>query len=529
MLDANLTFGLASSRYNARDKYRREYSSDQRLGAGVGTALGVALPVAAGVSWMQKGMRVPGVSSGLMRNVGRATGLGMLGLATGVGVKRSIDIAKDDGHLGAAGTAVGVIGGAVAGNIIGRQFGGTVGAISTTAGAIVGGVAGNFGGHKVKIGEGHLGEANVQLPQVDHNGVDRTRSFARGAFNHFSEVGPATQGVSFGPQWGMREAVKERYSNSERAGAMHGDLLAAGIMGSGALAVSAGLMGLSKHAGKGVSNLRVGANAAGGVLANGVLTRITQNASKAGIAGAASAAVGITALSAWKGFDTDRANMGTKTASMIAAGTVAATAGTAAFISRSSAFATMAPKAKAANSALVAAALISVLASARLPLQQFMNDAKDAHAVSTTKSTPVMATAAGVGALGGGIGAFKGLSKLVPASGVTLGRFHLPKAALVGTGTALGAAALGGAGYGLSATMPDIKKVGISVAAGAGAGLAAGAFARGIGVVPGLVGGAALGLSASSLLNSGSKIDSEREIELAPGADRSEVSVKDAY
>jgi hypothetical protein len=108
----------------------------------------------------------------------------------------------------------------------------------------------------------------------------------------------------------------------------------------------------------------------------------------------------------------------------------------------------------------------------------------------------------GIAAAAGGFGAFKGLSRMIPDSGLQLGRFHIPKMAVVGVGTAVGAAALGGAGVGLSSTMPDdIKKIGISAAGGAAAGAAFGAFARGVGVVPGIIGGAALGLSASALLN----------------------------
>ena len=50
-----------------------------------------------------------------------------------------------------------------------------------------------------------------------------------------------------------------------------------------------------------------------------------------------------------------------------------------------------------------------------------MNDAKDAHAANGGKvDVPVAATAAGVGAIGGGLGAFKGLSKFVPEGGIQM-------------------------------------------------------------------------------------------------------------
>jgi hypothetical protein len=519
MLDANVTFGMSSDRYNARDKYRRTYTDAQRVGAGVGTALGVALPVAAGVAWMQRGLKIPGVSGqaaavtggleqaavrgmspALMQNIGRVAGIAALGVATAVGVKKTIEITKDDGNLGAAGTAAGVLGGAIGGAAIGKRFGGKIAAVSAGLGALAGGVAGHYGGKAIKIGESQIGKEFAQEAQVDTNAGDRVGSFARGAFNHFNEVGPATQGISFGYQWGMRDTVQKKYSNSERAGAMHGDLLAAGILGGGAAAVAAGLMGRTAHAAQGVSGLKAGADIAGGVLARGAITNQIQRMGTGGAVGMGAAAAAIAGVTGWKAFQSDKETFGGGAAAAIGVGTLAATAGTAALISKSSAFSTMAPGAKAASSALVAAALIGVLSSARLPLQQFMNDAKDAHAANKDIDPIVKFGATGVGAAAGGFGAFKGLSKMVPDSGLQLGRFHIPKGVVVAAGTALGGAAVGGIGLGLSATMPDAKTVGLSIAGGAAAGAALGGVARGLGVVPGIIGGAALGLSASSLL-----------------------------
>ncbi|MCB0880171.1 MAG: hypothetical protein KDC46_14455 [Thermoleophilia bacterium] len=537
MLDANVSFGMASDRYNARDKYRRTYNSDQRLGAGVGAALGMALPVTAGLAWMQRGAKIPGISGqadamanglarvaprgvspAMMQNIGRGVGIAALGLAAGVGAKKTWEVSQDDGNLGAVGTAAGLVGGGIAGYTVGAKFAGKYAPLVTGAAAIAGGIAGHFGGKAISIGEGHIGEEHVQAAQVDENAGDRVGSFARGAFNHFTEVGPATQGISFGYQWGMRDTVQKKYSNAERAGAMHGDLLAAGILGGGALAVGAGLMGLSQRAAQGTSNVLAGAEVAGKVLDRGLATgMINKLSSTGGTVAAAGAAAGIIGLATLKGFQSDADNYGTGAATAIAAGTIAATAGTAALVAKSGALSGMAAAPKAANSALVAAALIGVLSAARLPLQQFMNDAKDAAATRDKIDVPVAATAAGVGAIGGGLGAFKGLSKFVPEGGVQIGKFHIPKAALVGVGTAVGAAGLGGVGFGLSSTMPDIKKVGISVAGGAVAGAALGAFGRGIGVVPGLVGGAALGLSASALLKDDASSSTPDEIILAPG------------
>lgn len=520
LLDANVSFGQASDRYNARDRYRRQYSDDQRLGAGIGAGLAVALPVSAGLAWMQRGMQVPGISAhskavatglatakplgmgpGAMANVGRAVGVAALAGATYVGVRKSIEIAQDDGHLAAAGTASGVLGGAVAGNVVGRRFGGRIAAVSTTVGAVAGGIAGHFGGRQVKVGESQLGKEHKQAPQVDAGAGDRVGSFARGAFNHFTEVGPATQGMSLGGRWGMRETVQKQYSNAERSGGMHGDLLAAGIMGGGALAVAKGLSGLSKaHVANNVSNLRAGADLATAHLARGPIMGQLNGLGTKGALGVGAAAAGIAGLTTWKAFQTDRETIGAVGATGVAAATVAATAGAATLLSKHGAFSTMTPGARAANSALVAAALIGVLSTVRMPLQQFLNDARDAHAANGKVDVPVAATAAGVGAIGGGLGAYRGLGKLVPEGGLQLGRFHLPKAAIVVAGTAIGGAAVGGIGFGLSATMPDIKTVGMSVAGGAALGAATGGFARGVGILPGIIGGAALGLSASALL-----------------------------
>jgi hypothetical protein len=519
MLDANVTFGMSSSRYNARDKYRRTYSNEQRLGAGIGTAFGVALPVAAGIAWWQRGLRVPGVtttgeqlangvaragglSAGAMTNVGRVAGLAALGLAAGVGVKKTWEITQDDGNLGAVGTATGIVAGSVAGMKIGQKFAGKYAPLVTGLGAIAGGVAGHFGGKAIKIGEGHIGEEHAQAVNTDDGALDRVKSFGTGAFNHFNEVGPASQGISFGYSWGMREAVQKKYSNAERAGGMHGDLLAAGIMGGGALAVAGGLLGGGTAAG--ISNVRAGANAAGHVLSGGPVTNLMQKLGEKGTWGVGAAALGITGVLAAKewdrAMDSDGGNVGK--AALYAGGLVAATAGTAALISRSGAVSGMAAAPKAASSALAAAAIIGALSVARLPMQQFVNDAKDSIAADGGVKWQKAAPVGGIAAAAGGFAAFKGLSRMIPDSGLQLGRFHIPKMAVVGVGSAVGAAALGGAGVGLSSTMPDdIKKIGIAAGGGAIAGAATGAFAHGIGIIPGAIGGAALGVTASALLN----------------------------
>lgn len=598
MLDANVTFGMSSDRYNARDKYRRTYSDSQRLGAGIGTGLGVALPVAAGIAWAQRGLRVPGVPVGAAANmnlaaklgtsaavgvafgaggrlvagmftederikngvgiaaggmgavgtfvaaragshaamqlVGRGIGVAALGVAAGVAAKKTAEIAKDDGHMAAPLAAAGVLVGAVAGAAVGNRFGGRIAAVSGGIGAVVGGVAGHFGGKAWRIGESQIGKEFAQAPQVDKGVGDRVGSFARGAINHFNEVGPATQGISFGYQWGMRDTVQKQYSNAERAGGMHGDLAAAGILGGGALAVVAGLTGNTKHAAQGISGLKAAGDIAGGVLGKSSITAASHAMSNAGslLEGAklpfmnkvmsggtaqtialGAAAATIAGVAGWKAFESDKENWGTAAAATIGVATLAATAGTAAVISKVAQFsAGTSPVAKAASSALVAAALIGVVSAARLPLQQFMNDAKDAHAANKgTISKPVMIGSTAIGAAAGLTGALAGLNKIVPDGGIQLGKWRIPKLAVVLTGGALGLGAGGGIGLGLSGTMPGLGTTAASVGVGAVAGAAAGLAFRGMPTLPGVgglagrvavgaIGGAALGLSASSLL-----------------------------
>jgi hypothetical protein len=370
---------------------------------------------------------------------------------------------------------------------------------------VAGGVGGYQAGKLVRVGEGHIGEAHVKAPQVDANAKDRVGSFARGAFTHFNEVGPASQGVSLGYAWGMQDAVATKYSPSERAGAMHGDLGAAALLGGGALGVLAAVKMAGKNSGgaAGLASTKVGAaaTAAGKVLAQGRMMGAIQKIAPMGVAGMGAAAVGIAGLTAMKEMDQARnAGVSGTGVAAIGAGVIGATAATAAMVSRSSALAGKPMAPAAAASALTAAALIGVLSSARLPLQQFMNDSKTAHAVRGETDWAVSGPMLGIGGLAGGVGALKTAQKLVPDSGFSLGKFRIPKAAIVGVATAAGAGGLGAVGYGLSATMPDVKTVGLTAAAGAAIGAGAGVALKGLGPRNGAIAGAVLGASTSSLV-----------------------------
>ncbi|MEO6866639.1 MAG: hypothetical protein ABI200_01305 [Gaiellales bacterium] len=497
MMDANLTFGQSSDRFNVRNQYRTTYTDGQRVAAGVGTAFGVALPVAAGVAWLQHGLHVPGL---VMPNIGRGAGLAALGLAAGVGVKKTIEITKDDGHLGAVGTAAGVVGGSIAGLAVGHKFAGRYAPLVGGAGALIGGVAGRFGGAAVRIGESQIGEGIVQKPQVDQHIGDRISSFARGGFNHFNEVGPTTQGVSLGRAWGMRAAVEQQYSNAERSGAMHGDLLAFGVLGGGALAVVGGLAGAG--AANGASNIVNGANVAGHVLGRGVVTSSLQKLGDKGALGIGAAAAGLTGVVAIKEWDRalDASDGSAAMAALYAGGVIAASAGTAALVSRSSAVSHLAAGPKVAASMLIGSGLIGVASAARLPIHQFYTDAKAAAAANGGIDWKKAVPSGLIGAVSGGYGAFTGLNRAIPESGLQLGKVRVPKALLTIGGTALSSAAAGGVGVGLSSTMPGLPQVGMSVAGGAVAGAAVAGLARGVNLKVGIIGGAALGLTASALL-----------------------------
>lgn len=503
MLDANVTFGQASERYNARDKYRREdipggYDDDQRMGAGIGTAFGTAVPAIGLAAWAKGGFKSPLAPPGMVAsNSAKVFGALALGGATAAGAWKLSQITKDDGNFGAIGATGGIVAGAVGGLLAGRALkAGKYAPLISGAGMIAGGIAGYQGGKRIEAGTGErIKDEHKQAPNVDTTAAGRVGSFVRGTALHFTEVGPASTGISFGYSWGMRDSFEKQYSNAERAGGMHGDLLAAGILGTGALAIVGA-------AAKGGSNaLPEAANAAGHILERAPIHNMLAKLHPMGAAGIGAAAVELAGMVALKEHDRVKDGGGSDRSALIAGGaSIAATAGVAALASRAPAFKGMAAAPKAAGTALVAAALIGVLSSVRFPVQQFINDARSAHKVDGQKDLAVTGAATGVGLLAGGYGAFKGLSKLVPDSGISLGKFHLSKGAVVGGGALLGAAELGGAGFGLSATMPDITTVGMSVAGGAALGLAGATFARGMTWQAGLAAGSMLGLSASSLL-----------------------------
>ncbi|MCW2949485.1 MAG: hypothetical protein JWN41_498, partial [Thermoleophilia bacterium] len=539
LLDPSMTFGVTSSRYNARNDYRTEYTPGQRTAAGLGAAYGAALPAAGLVLWLKNGARVPGLGANVVTsaagNVGGAAanaaahvGLGArgtkaaavavgvtaLGLATAVGTTKVVQMVRDDGNLRSVGAATGVVAGAIGGGMLGKAVAGKWAPVFALGGTVMGGALGFVGGGAIKVGPGHIGEAITSKVRVDHNPIEGAKSFATGAFTHFTEVGPASSGVSLGYAWHMRDVDQKTATTPERGGHMFGDLAAVGIMGAGAVATVGTLAKVSNAVktgqlkGGAVDAIAVAGEALNRGRVTGVIGNLGGKALKASLIGGKSgaalaiggitAAAGLTTLVASKQYAAQMQAMnGNKAWSTFWAGaTVAATAGAAAALhltafKRLQSVGTMQ---RTAASAIGAALLIGVVSSARLPIQQFMHDAKDAHA-KRTASTAVTGLAMGATGAGVGAAAFQIANKLIPTSGA-LGKWHVPLAIASG---AVGAFAGGYAGWGVSANLPSLGVVAASGAAGAAAGAGLGAWAKGIGMPVGIIGGAAVGVLASSI------------------------------
>jgi hypothetical protein len=242
---------------------------------------------------------------------------------------------------------------------------------------------------------------------------------------------------------------------------MFGDLAAAAIMGGGALGLVKKVMssGSAHMSGTGAVANRWN------TMIDGMqgLTNITSS-------GVASTGLGImaTGLGAWalnreyKAWSNDGEN---KTAGLAAMGVTLGIGALGAFVAHNSAFVQgMAPGAQPMASALGGAVLISALSAARMPAQQFFQDAQDAWKADPADPTTKFVSM-GAGAVGGAYTGFKIAQSMVPASGL----LGLPKPLVQIAGLGLGAVAGGAVGLGMSATMPDAGKVGIASGIGAAA------------------------------------------------------------
>ena len=228
--------GMPGHAWNVRDAYRTDYSDDRRLGAGLGDALTIGVAALILQSWHSRQFVSPAVY-GLPPKLVRVAGLAFLGAAAASGVARTVQNTQDDGHLGTLSAAAAAAGAALLSRNVPGKW---TGRIAMVLGPVLAGVAGYQLGKHVKVGDGHLGEAYGESSRLE-----RAPALAagRGAWNHFAEAGPLSQGTSFGSTWGQVADMRERYTDAELAGGMAGDLFAGTIVGTTALIATGRVLG----------------------------------------------------------------------------------------------------------------------------------------------------------------------------------------------------------------------------------------------------------------------------------------------
>jgi hypothetical protein len=487
-----VTFGGTSERYNARDKYRNQYTGAERAGAGFGAAAGTAIPGLALAKWLKDGRQVPQALENAPRwgKAGAAIVAGGAGVAMmGVGASKLAQIVSDDGNLGAVGTSAGIVGGTALGSFAGAKLGSgwKAKAFGGLAGMVAGGVAAGMGARHITIGESKIGQPHDQAPNVDANAAERGASFAQGAWNHFVEFGPISQGEGNAQAWGMRDTFHDKYSNSERNGALNGDLFGAAAMSAGAAGMAAAGFGVASKQivlkdGRVLSPVASAADRAGRITSVGAVNAAARRTLEmipgrgagriAGIA-MATGAIG-TAFVAQREANAWSDEHHHTGGGLAALGVIGATSGLALGLARSEAF-KAAPKWNRVGGAMVAASgIIGVLSAARIGVAAFHNDAKDAEKIAPADRTTRNVMGGGLGVLGAGA-ALAASSKAIPKGGIDLAiplliktlNVHVPRPLGVGLATA-GAGALGYmVGTGVSPTLPSLPTVGIAAGAGA--------------------------------------------------------------
>ncbi len=522
MMDVDIAFGRPSSRYNARNAYRTNYDSSERYAAGVGVAFGTAVPALGLTSWARRGLRMPGeaamnaerVAAGATRfpSLAKVAGAGVLAGMTVAGGIKVKQLVEDDGHLGSVGSVAGLVGGfaamSAASKLRGigeaRIAGVPLAPVLGLGAAVAGGIGGYYAGKQVHVGDRNIGQPIANATKTHDSLPGSMQDFTRGAFNHFTEVGPTSQGVSFAYRWGMRNSFETEYSKSERAGAMTGDLAAAAILGGGALAASRQVLNMAK--GTRVTQLgtleRLGSNLS---MSNAVLGTVgempfmkaaregmSRPALVGGLATLGAIGAGLTYINYRDAVRNGNQAVGTAyAAGTVAAGGIAGLAATR-YLARSG----VAAGPRAVAGAATAAVIISAMSAARMPVQQFINDARSVHKVDGSGSTGANVA---FGVAGGAIGATSGFriaSKF--AESATGSR----KALIMGAGTLVGLAAGGGAGLAMAPLSPDLKHAAVGAGIGAGVGALAGAGLAGAKALPLAVAGGAIGLIGSSMIGS---------------------------
>jgi hypothetical protein len=515
-MDIGLAFGQPSSRYNARDDYRMQYDSDERYAAGVGVALGTAAPAAGLATWAGQGFRVPGsTAAGATRfpTVARIAGAGVLAGMTVAGGMKVRELVQDDGHLGSVGSVAGIVGGfggtALAGRIPGvaraRVAGVPLVPVLGLGAAVAGGIGGYWAGKQARVGDGNIGNPIANQTPTSDSLPGSARDFGRGVFNHFTEVGPTSQGVSFST-WGMRTAFDTDYSKAERAGGMMGDLGAAVILGGGALAATKRIANLVRGTNIPAGGLaeRVGGAA---LLPNAVIDSVGEMphlraaikpVSRGALAGGLLAVGALGAGLAYVNHR-DASNHGSAAfGNAYTAGSVAAGGAAGVGIYRALGNAGVSRGPGALSAVATAAMLIGVLSAARMPVQQFVNDARSVRSVhgSGDLGSNVL-----FGTAGGAIGASSGYRIASRFAENATGR---RKALILGAGALVGLGVGGAAGVAVSPLAPNITATGTGAVVGAGVGALAGWRLAGAKVLPMAAAGSAMGMVGSTLVGGNS-------------------------
>lgn len=228
--------GMPGHAWNVRDAYRNDYTADKRLGAGLGDALTIGVAALILHSWKSRNFATPAIY-GLPPRLVRVAGLAFLGAAAASGVARTVQNTQDDGHLGTFGAAAAVAGAALLSRNVSGKW---TGRIAMVLGPVLAGVAGYQLGKLAKFGDGNLGETYGESSRLENAPA---LAAGRGAWNHFAEAGPLSQGTGFGSTWGQVADMRERYTDAELAGGMAGDLFAGTIVGTTALIATGRVLG----------------------------------------------------------------------------------------------------------------------------------------------------------------------------------------------------------------------------------------------------------------------------------------------
>ena len=428
-------FGLPSDRWNARNAYRTRYSDAQRFGADMGDASTAMLAPAAAALYVRRGMPVRG--SGAIRTVGtRTVALGALGGMGLAGARKVHEHVQDRGNLAPVLGPAMMVGSALLAARLGGRAGGLPASLPATGAGIAGLALGSQVGSRIEVGESQLGKPYAKSWVPASGPVGQTGEFLRGAHNHFAEVGPGSQGISFANPWRMREAFRSNYSLPEQRGSMLADLGTGILMGGGALAAARAVtLGTPAGTGLGPVSGAIATNAPrlamlpgarGGTLAIGAGLAIAEGVRQAG----------------------DERDLGRGVAGTVVAG--GALAGLTMAASRGRLSRSVPAQARPMVDAMTAIALFSALSAARRPVNSFISGSQDtwAQADRDRARTAALVAAPVLAVPGARMGAWA--ARMLGATG-RVG---------MGVGLGVGAAAGAASGAGLAPVLPGVPRAG---------------------------------------------------------------------